>query len=481
MDELSCCWLTLSILIPLLGAAVVGRIHDAARARIGCLMICTLSLLTSCAAGLDLTLRGVPVAHDAWDPVLLLFSRPLFVVDDLNAPMLPLISLVCLLTVLSTLRTKIHRLSFGTILVTQSIQMATLSCNEPWPLIGLLSLAIIPPYLELRSRQCSERVFAIHMMLFVLLLILGQLFVDKGSIVVGGVLLTVAVLLRTGIVPLHCWMPDLFEKGTFGTALLFVVPLTGAYALIRLVLPIVPDWVLQTIAVISLFTAVYAGGMAIVQRNARRFFCYLFLSHSSLVMVGLELATPVGLTGGLCVWLSVVISLTGFGLTLRCVESRAGRISLDGYLGYYEHMPTLAAFFLLTGLASIGFPGTIGFIGTELLVEGTMGVYPLIGTAVAIATALNGIAILNAYFRVFAGSSRPTSISIRVRTEEKIAVLILSTLILVGGLYPQPGLSSRYHAVGILLELRGLNAASKGGERPHEARSLPTSAHSRNE
>ena len=39
----------------------------------------------------------------------------------------------------------------------------------------------------------------------------------------------------------------------------------------------------------SLVTAVYAAGMAVVQREARRFFAYLFLSHASLVLVGLEL------------------------------------------------------------------------------------------------------------------------------------------------------------------------------------------------
>ena len=38
--------------------------------------------------------------------------------------------------------------------------------------------------------------------------------------------------------------------------------------------------------------------------------------------------------------------------------------------GLYEHTPGLAALFLVTGLASIGFPGTVGFVGAELLVDG---------------------------------------------------------------------------------------------------------------
>jgi NADH-quinone oxidoreductase subunit M len=267
-------------------------------------------------------------------------------------------------------------------------------------------------------------------------------------------MLIAAVLVRSGSVPVHCWMTDLFEKASFGMALLYVTPMAGAYAAVRLVLPVAPDWALRTIAIVSLTTAVYSAGMALVQREARRFFCYLFLSHSSLVLVGLEVATPIGLTGGLCVWISVVMSLAGFGLTLRALEARTGRLSLADYHGLQEHMPGLAAFFLLTGLASIGFPGTVGFIGAELLVQGAVGVYPYVGTLVVLAAALNSIAVLHAYFRLFAGTEHTASISLKARLSERIAVLTLSALILGGGLVPQPGVSSRYHAASEIISRR---------------------------
>jgi NADH-quinone oxidoreductase subunit M len=267
-------------------------------------------------------------------------------------------------------------------------------------------------------------------------------------------LLTAAALIRSGIVPLHCWMTDLFERATLGTALLFVAPMPGAYAVMRLVMPIAPSWALQSIAIVSLLTSVYAAGMALVETDARRFFCYLLLSHSSLVLVGFELVTPIGLTGALCVWLSVGLSLGGLGLTLRSVESRMGRISLAKFHGLHEHTPMLAGLFLLTGLASIGFPGTVGFIGIELLVEGAVDVYPLVGMAVVVAAALNGIAILHAYFRIFTGTRFSASISFRAKLPERIAVLILTALILGAGLYPQPGVSSRYHAAMELMKRR---------------------------
>ena len=208
-----------------------------------------------------------------------------------------------------------------------------------------------------------------------------------------------AVLVRNGILPMHCWMTDLFEHATFGTALLFVTPMVGTYAAMRLVFPIAPGWMLHGIASLSLVTALYAAGMALVQREARRSFCYLFLSHSSLVLIGLEMATPIGVTAALCMWLSLTLSMAGFGLTLRAIEARTGRLSLDKFHGLYSHTPRLAAFFLITGLASIGFPGTVGFLGTELLVDGMVFSFPLAGVAVVIAGALNGLAVLQFYFR----------------------------------------------------------------------------------
>src|SRR6185503_17931365 len=100
-------------------------------------------------------------------------------------------------------------------------------------------------------------------------------------------------------------------------------------------------------------------------------------------------------------------------------------LSLDGFHGLYECMPMLAILFLLTGLGSIGFPGTCGFVGAELLIEGAVQVYPLVGTAIVIAAALNGLAMLHAYFRVFTGVRHFTLIDLRIRWPEQIAMLIL--------------------------------------------------------
>ncbi len=451
MAELHFPWIEVAIVIPLLGALVVHFVQDVERARRITIGFCVLSLGCALAEWADFISLGKFEAHDHWDLLARIFGRETFLVDELNAPLMPLGALIYLVTVLATVRTKAERFSFSSKLLSESLLLATLSCRASWLLVFLLVAATIPPWLEMHRRRRCTRVYVLHMSVFSLLLIAGWgcrswAGGSQGATLTAGALLTAASLLRSGVAPMHCWMTDLFEKVTLGTALLYVTPLTGAYAIMRLVLPIAPDWALQSIAIISLITAVYAAGMSLVQREARRFFCYLFLSNASLVLVGLELATPIGLTGALCVWLSVGIALTGFGLTLRCVEARIGRVSLANYHGLFEQMPLLAGFFLLTGLASIGFPATVGFVGLELLVEGVVDVYPLIGSAVVVAAALNGIAIMFAYFRIFTGRRHLSIVSLRISRPERIAVLMLSALILGGGIVPQPGVKSRHHA-----------------------------------
>jgi NADH-quinone oxidoreductase subunit M len=477
MTELHLPWLELAILAPIFGAIWTAGVRDSEEAQRRSLIMAGAALVCTIGAWLDFAWIEAPEAHDRWSLVASILGSERLSLDRVSAPLLPMAALVYFVTVLATLRTKVRRTSFSWMLVSEALLLATFSCRDPWGVIALLALGIIPPLLELRSRGKPTRVFALHMAVFITLLIAGGAIAYRGqpdgpAPIAAVVLLMVAVLIRNGVAPAHCWLTDLFEHATFGSALLFVTPMVGVYAAVRLVMPIAPEWALRSMSLLSLATAVYAAGMALVQKEARRFFCYVFLSHSSLVLVGLETATPIGLTGALCLWISVGLALTGFGLTLRAVESRRGRVSLADYHGLYDHMPKLATFFLLTGLASIGFPGTIGFVGGELLVEGVVGVYPFVGLAVVLAAALNGIAVMQAYFRVFTGKRHVASISLRSRWSEQAAVLALAVLIVGGGLVPQPGLVARREAAEQILQSRRASVTTNASSR----RELPTVA-----
>lgn len=468
MNELHLPWLELCILVPGLAALWVGRMQDPTQARLAGLVVAATTLLLALAGWIDFETLFSFEAHDHWDIVKTVIGREEFVIDKLNAPLMPLTALLFFLTMLATPRVKLGKYSFAMSLLSLSSTLAVLSCKEKWLLIALLIVNTIPMYLDLVARKSLTRVFVVHIGLSLVLLVLGTMLHEWSSSDfgkgVGIVFLVTAVLIRSGCFPLHCWITDLFERAAFGNALLFITPLVGAYATMRLVLPIAPDWALRSIAFLSLATALYASCMAIVQTDSRRFFCFLFLSHSALVLVGLETTTSIGLTGALLVWFSVALSLTGLGLTLRCVEARTGPLALNQYHGLYSQMPQLAGFFLLTGLSAVGFPCTIGFTGTELLVEAALEISPWVASVVVASTALNGIAILKTYFRIFTGTSHRSTIPLSSVKSERIAILTFTLLLIGAGLWPQPWVHSRFDAA---VELLGHRDIAKETDHSH--------------
>jgi NADH-quinone oxidoreductase subunit M len=139
------------------------------------------------------------------------------------------------------------------------------------------------------------------------------------------------------------------------------------------------------------------------------------------------------------------------------LEARRGRLDLTTYHGGYERMPVLAISFLAMGLACTGFPGTLGFVGQELLVNGAVDAFPVMGFSVVIASALTGLAVLRMYFSLFCG--RPAALAhsglrlgLRRREAWTFGALVI---VLVGfGILPRPLVDSRFAASHDILRLR---------------------------
>ena len=149
-----------------------------------------------------------------------------------------------------------------------------------------------------------------------------------------------------------------------------------------------------------------------------------------------------------------MLSVGGLGLTLWALESRFGRLRLTEYRGLYDRAPEFGVCFLLTGLASVGFPGALGFVAVELLVDGAVEASAGIGFVMIAATALNGIALMRAYFLLFTGARGPTGVATRITPRERFAVLALAAAIIGGGLAPQFHIASRHDAAVVLLRDR---------------------------
>ncbi len=457
MNELHFPWVELAILLPLIGAMWVMRLRDSSQAHWHSLFVSSLAFVATLLEAQDFYSLHIFRAEDKWHLMSRVIGRELFAIDELNAPLIPLIALLYVLTNLATGRTKVARISFAAMLVSESITLGLFSAVDPWVIVVFMALAAVPAALELQARGNSLRLYGLMMVTSSLLLAIGWALVQRRGIDAPLVLfipLLLGVSIRCGLFPFQSWIINLYDKASFGTALLMTTPLAGAYAALRLIVPVAPESALRILGLISLFTAIFSAALALVQMEARRFMSRMVISHSAMVLVGLEVATPLGLTGALCVWLSAGLSLGGFGLTLRALEARRGRLLLTHFQGLYEHAPSLAVCFLLTGLACVGFPGTVGFIGTEMLIDGAVEAFPHVGPWIVLASALNGIAIMRAYFLLFTGATYTSSISLRIGGRERVAVLTLAILVLGGGLIPQPGVATAYHAAQNLLKSR---------------------------
>jgi len=463
-------WIGIGLAVALIGALWAGAVDRSVIARQRALVSSSLAFLCTLAAWIEAIWR-VSKAEEgggAWPGVL--------TVDPVNGPLLPLVELLCLATIAATLRSKMRRFSFARILLLEALLLATLAAKTPWALIALLGLSSLPPAFEMRVRGRSLRVYLLHMGMSMACLVSGWWLVSRGesqsseSALWGFALVAAGVAIRAGLVPAHCWVIDLFGKASFGTALVVVAPIPGAYAAVRLLAAGAPDGVMHALTLGALGTAVLSAAMSLTQTDARRLFARIFLTHASLVLAGIALSTRLGMTAGFCLWLSAPLALVGVGLTLRSLEARTGRLSLRSFLGLHVQVPTFAALFLFTGLSAVGFPGTLGFFGVEMLTDAAARVSKPLALLVIVSTAIGGIALLRAYAVLFLGASHRATVDLRIRRVELAALLALVVLLLGGTLWPQLGIERRSRAAGAILDLRERHAQAASGRPRSDSR-----------
>ena len=386
-------------------------------------------------------------------------------IDTLSGALLPFAAGLWLLTVAVTPRAALDRRGLRRTALATLLTLTSF-LTESGVVLLLLSVASVWTFLSALAdpaHRYQRRVVAVYLGASTLLFAVGvALLVSPGVQntrveAVAMWLIVVAALVRKGIVPFHAWVPEVFDHGRLGPAILFNAPQVGAYMTVVLIVPRASPEMLRTIALLALGTAVYGAALALVQRSARRACGYLFMSQSALVMAGLDCTSVTALAGGLLVWLSAGLGFAGLARTVLVLEARRGRLDLTSYHGGYDRMPLLAISFLAMGLACTGFPGTLGFIGQELLVDGAVEAFPVMGFAVVIASALTGLAVLRMYFSLFCGRAdvlAHPSLRLGLTPREAWTFVALVIALIGLGVVPRPLVDSRFDASVEILRLR---------------------------
>ena len=386
-------------------------------------------------------------------------------VDTLSAVLLPFAAALWVLTVAVTPRASLDRGGLRRTALATLITLASF-LTESAVVLLLLSLSSVLTFLSALSdpaHRTQRRVVAAYLGAATVLFgigvacLIGPGAQNRTVETIGMWLIVIAALARKGIVPFHAWVPEVFDHGRLGPAILFSAPQIGAYMTVVLIVPRASPDMLRVIAILALGTAVYGAALALVQASARRACGYLFMSQSALVMAGLDCSSVSALAGGLLVWLSAGLAFAGLARCVLVLEARRGRLDLTTYHGGYARTPVLAITFLAMGLACTGFPGTLGFVGQELLVGGAVDAFPVMGFAVVVASALTGLAVVRMYFSLFCG--RPDALvhsGLRFGLMPREAwTFVALVLALVGfGIAPRPLVDSRFAASDEILRQR---------------------------
>lgn len=452
--RLSFPWVAALIGLPALGALILTRLDEASGRRVG-IAFALAALGLSLGAYAALPEQGP--AFDPSDPFVALGGSPVFVIDELSAPLLPFGALLFAVVALALPRVRPVPGQLARLLVAETVTLATFASIDD-VVLGVLWLAGIVLLEQELRRATAGSMRGVRAYLWSSVLLLGaglaaRRFPGSPPELSSGLLL-LSVLIRKGIVPLHSWMPVLFARAPLPAAVLFTMPQVGTYVAARWIAPSAPGSVLAVLGAASLFTAVYAAGIALVQSDGRRAVGWLFMSQSALVLAGLECTSAVGLGGGLCLWISSSLALAGLAMTMAVLQARRGHVSLARHAGGYQNTPMLATTFVLLGLCSVGFPGTLGFVGAELLIDGSVEAHPHVGVATVVAGVLNGISVVRMFFLLFCGARAPERPELRLRSREHAAFLLLVGVLVVGGVQPQPFVLGRGRAAAQTMELR---------------------------
>jgi NADH-quinone oxidoreductase subunit M len=264
---------------------------------------------------------------------------------------------------------------------------------------------------------------------------------------------------KAPVFPFHTWLPDALLEGPIGMSVVLAGLKLGTFGFMRFSIPLLPDaskseTVVTVLVILGLCAILYGAWMALVQADLRRLLAYSSVSHLGFVVVGLFALNYQGLQGSLLTMINLGFSTAGLFFIAGFLYSRQQTTQLSAFGGMAKQVPLLATFFLIIGLASIGLPGTNGFVGEFLILLGAFEARWWFGAVAVLGVIFGAAYFLWYYERSMLGpvgtAVRATMSDLQLR--EMIIAVSLSVMIFWIGLYPSPFLRIMNGSVQFLVD-----------------------------
>jgi NADH-quinone oxidoreductase subunit M len=257
----------------------------------------------------------------------------------------------------------------------------------------------------------------------------------------------VAFAVKIPAVPLHTWLPDAHtEAPTAGSVILAGLLLkTGAYGLLRFVLPLFPG-AARAFAPVAMGLGVagilYGALLAMAQTDVKRLVAYTSVSHMGFVLLGVFAWTPWALHGAVLEMLCHGLSTGGLFIIAGALQERLHTRDMERMGGLWSTLPRLGGVGMVMAMASLGLPGLGNFVAEFLILVGAFQSRPALAIVATVGLVLAAVYMLRLIQRTFHGPNvggwQLPDLGLR---EMAIMALLIVCLVWLG-LFPQPVLNT---------------------------------------
>jgi len=244
--------------------------------------------------------------------------------------------------------------------------------------------------------------------------------------------------------PVHTWLPDAHVQApTAGSVILAGILLKlGGYGFIRFSLPMFPQGSAEFIPlmfVLSGIAVIYTSLVALVQRDMKKLIAYSSVAHMAFVTFGLFAMNRQGIEGAMIVMLSHGLVSGALFLVVGVIYDRLHTREIAVYGGLSNNMPGYALLFMLFTMASVGLPGTSGFVGEFLSLIGTYGASSWGAIAGTTGIILSACYMLWLYWRICFGTARTAEAAAMpdLSAREWWCLAPIALAVLWMGIYPE--------------------------------------------
>ena len=243
--------------------------------------------------------------------------------------------------------------------------------------------------------------------------------------------------------PVHTWLPDAHVQApTAGSMILAGVLLKmGGYGFIRFSLPMFPDasdLFAPMIFVLSVVAVIYTSLVALAQSDMKKLIAYSSVAHMGFVTIGIFSMNEQGIAGAMFQMISHGLVSAALFFCVGVVYDRLHTREISAYGGVVDAMPRYATFFMFMMLASVGLPGTSGFVGEMLVLVGAWNRADWVAILAATGLILGACYMLWLYRRVvFGRAEKPEILELEALSGREFMIFVpLTVFVLWFGVYP---------------------------------------------